>query len=82
MNKRTETAIEVLKNGGCFRYALERNYHGHEKFKMRLLNAQGRVVKGVGFATKEELNGSLQYRHVGVTSTWAQEWVWGEGAAA
>jgi hypothetical protein len=49
---------------------------------MRLLNAQGRVVKGVGYATKEELNASLQYRHVGVTSTWAQEWVWGEGVAA
>ena len=82
MSKRTETAIEVLKNGGYFRYALERNYMGGEKFKMRLLTATGNVVAGVGFQTKEELASRLQRRSCAPSSTWPQEWVLAEGVAA
>ena len=76
MSKRTELAIEVLKNGGYFRNALERNYHGHEKFVTRLYTSNGRVVKGVGFQTRSELEGKgmLQRRPCPISSTWPQEW--------
>jgi uncharacterized protein YjhX (UPF0386 family) len=55
MNKRTEQALNVLAQGGQFRYALERNYHGREQFKARLIDAQGQTVKGVSYATLADL---------------------------
>lgn len=76
MSKRNETAIEVLKNGGFFRKALERNYHGGETFVTRLRDAQGRVVKGVGCKTLWELQdaGLIQSRPCCSGSTFPQEW--------
>ena len=82
MSKRTETAIEVLKSGGFFRYVLENSYMGGEKFKMRLRDASGRVVAGIGYQTKRELEGRLQSRSCASSSTWPQEWVLAEGVAA
>lgn len=82
MSKRTETAIEVLKSGGYFRYALERSYQGGEKFKMRLRTANGSVVKGVGYQSKAELESKLVSRPCASSSTWPQEWVLAEGVAA
>jgi hypothetical protein len=82
MSKRTETAIEVLKSGGYFRYALERSYQGGEKFKMRLRAANGAVVKGVGYQTKTELETRLTRRACAPSSTWPQEWALAEGVAA
>ena len=82
MSKRTETAIEVLKSGGYFRYALERHYHGGEKFKMRLRDAHGHVVKGVGYQSKRDLENMLVSRPCAPSSTWPQEWVLAEGVAA
>lgn len=76
ISKRAERAIEVLKSGGYFRYALERHYHGGEKFKMRLRSATGQVIAGVGHAACHELRakGLLRQRSCPVSSTWPQEW--------
>ena len=69
-----ETAMEVLKNGGYFRKALERNYHGGETFVTRLRTAGGHIVRGVGFQTFLKLENQLQYRECAPSSTWPQEW--------
>lgn len=76
MSKRNETAIEVLKNGGFFRNALERNYHGGETFVTRLYDAQRRVVKGVGRKTLWELEAAnlVRRRPCLSSSTWPEEW--------
>jgi hypothetical protein len=58
MSKRIETAKQVLKDGGHFKYALERSYHGGEKFKTRLISANGQIVKSVGGAALRELKDS------------------------
>jgi hypothetical protein len=82
MATREAKAIEVLKAGGCFRYALERNFRGHEKFVMRLRTAGGAVVKGIGYATQRAFleAGMLVRRECARSSTWPQEWVLAAGA--
>jgi hypothetical protein len=51
-------ALEVLKEGGEFRYALEMNsYTKREQFKARLKTAAGRTVRGIGVSTMYELKG-------------------------
>lgn len=84
MNKRTELAIEILKNGGYFRKQLETQYRGGEKFHTRLRNANRQIVKGVGFQTWAELedSGMLQRRECLSSSVWPEEWVLREGVAA
>ena len=72
---RETVALEVLRAGGFFRYALERGYHGGEKFKMHLHAANRSVVKGIGHATKRALESALVRRPVAVSSAWPQEWV-------
>jgi hypothetical protein len=62
MNKRTEQALVILSQGGQFRYALERNYHGREQFKARLIDAQGQTVKGVSYATLADLKAAGKVR--------------------
>lgn len=82
MSKRTETAIEVLKSGGYFRYALESSYTGGEKFKMRLRTASGAVVKGVGYHSKRELESLLARRTCAPSTLWPQEWILKDEVAA
>ncbi len=84
MNKRTELAIEILKNGGYFRKQLETQYRGGEKFHTRLRNADRQIVKGVGFQTWAELedSGMLQRRECLSSSVWPEEWVLREEVAA
>jgi hypothetical protein len=49
-------ALEVLKAGGEFRYALEMSsYTRREQFKTRLKTAAGRTVRGIGVSTMYEL---------------------------
>jgi hypothetical protein len=49
-------ALNVLKEGGEFRYALEMNsYTKREQFKARLKTAAGRTVRGIGVSTMYEL---------------------------
>jgi hypothetical protein len=49
-------ALDVLKEGGEFRYALETNsFTKREQFKTRLKTAGQRTVRGIGFATMDEL---------------------------
>lgn len=76
MDKRTETAIEVLKAGGYFRNALEWTWR-REQFKTRLRTADGQIVKGVGEATRHalEVAGKLQRRECAKSSTYGQEWI-------
>ena len=51
-------ALEVLKEGGEFRYALETSsYTRREQFKARLKTASGRTVRGIGVSTMYELEG-------------------------
>ena len=49
-------ALEVLKAGGEFRYALEMSsYTRREQFKARLKTSAGRTVRGIGVSTMYEL---------------------------
>ena len=71
-----ETAMEVLKNGGYFRKALETDSYTHrEMFHTRLRDASGHVVRGIGFQTFVKLESKLQSRECAVSSSWPQEWV-------
>ena len=73
---KTAKALETLKAGGYFRKALERSYHGGEKFKTRLYTAGGDVVKGVGEVTFYALLDAkaLRNRDCIRSSAYAQEW--------
>ena len=62
MNKRTEQALNVLAQGGKFRYALERSFRGGEQFRARLIDAQGQTVKGMGYATLADLKAAGKVR--------------------
>lgn len=75
---KTTKALETLKAGGYFRKALERSYHGGEKFKTRLYTAGGDVVKGVGEVTFYALLDAkaLRNRDCIRSSAYAQEWEW------
>jgi hypothetical protein len=49
-------ALDVLNEGGEFRYALETNsYTKSEQFRTRLKNSGGGTVRGIGFVTTDEL---------------------------
>lgn len=74
MNKRTQTAIEVLKAGGYFRKQLETKFNGREQFVYRLRDARGQVVKGIGFKTFCELEATLIRKECERSSVWPQEW--------
>jgi hypothetical protein len=51
-------ALEVLREGGEFRYALEMSsYTRREQFKARLKTASGQTVRGIGISTMYELKG-------------------------
>lgn len=57
LSSRARRALEVLSNGGEFKYALERNsFTGREQFQWRLIAANGGKVAGMGHATYHELN--------------------------
>ena len=76
LNKREELALNTLATGGYFRKALERTYQGRDQFVMRLRDANGQVVKGVGYATWSKFNNMrvLKDRPCTCTSTWPTEW--------
>lgn len=58
LSKRAQQALEVLANGGEMVHRLERNsYTGREQFQTRFCAsaAWNSAVKGLGFATRTEL---------------------------
>lgn len=58
LSARAQKALDVLANGGEFAIRLERDrYTGFEKFKYRLqaTKAWSSTIKGIGFATFDEL---------------------------
>ncbi len=56
LSTRASDALNVLADGGEFKYALERNsYTGREQFQWRLKAASGCTVRGIGGATFREL---------------------------
>ncbi len=58
LSARASTALDILADGGSFRYGLERNsYTGREQFAWRLQTAGGSRVHGVGGAAYRELTG-------------------------
>jgi hypothetical protein len=75
-NQKEKLAMEVLQAGGYFRKQLERQYHGREQFQYRLREANGAVVKGVGFQTWRVLHeaGLLAYKPCEKSSVWPEEW--------
>ncbi len=79
LSARASRALEILENGGKFRYQLENGYHGREQFQMRLRDACGEVVKGIGFKAKCELEDAglivYQHPHDARSSVWPQEWI-------
>jgi hypothetical protein len=72
LSARALIALNVLSDGGHFRYGLERNsYTGREQFQWRL-QKNGKNVKGVGGATYYELEAAgFQFKKEwpGMTST-------------
>lgn len=74
---RTETATAVLAQGGYFRKQLEIKYMGREQFVTRLRDANGQIVRGVGFKTWAELqdSGKLRSRSCAPSSCWPEEWI-------
>ncbi len=57
LSNRATAALDVLANGGSFRYALTRNdYTRREQFQWSLRTSGGYAVKGYGGATYHELN--------------------------
>lgn len=57
LSNRAKQALDILGNGGCFTYALERNsYTGREQFQWRLRARNGCKVSGIGRAAYYELN--------------------------
>ena len=58
LSNRAQRALDVLANGGEMVHRLERNgYTGREQFQTRFCTSAdwGSVVKGLGFATRCEL---------------------------
>jgi hypothetical protein len=56
LTARASDALNILADGGSFRYALERNnYTGREQFQWHLLGARGGRISGIGGATFREL---------------------------
>ena len=86
LSARAQRALEVLRAGGKFRYALESGYRGREQFRMRLRGPRGEVVPGIGYQAKVELEaaGLIQYQHPhdARSSAWPQEWVLREAEMA
>lgn len=67
LSHRAQKALEILERGGKFVVRLERdNYTGREQFRTRLLT-NGFVVKGIGSATRHELEGMLRVLNGGTT---------------
>lgn len=57
LTSRAKQALDILADGGCFTYALERNgYTGREQFQWHLRARTGGNVRGIGRATYHELN--------------------------
>lgn len=57
LSTRAKQALDILADGGCFTYALERNgYTGREQFQWRLRARNGGKVHGIGRAAYYELN--------------------------
>lgn len=55
LSARAKKAVEILKSGGQFRYALERDsYTGYSQFKASLV-LKGHKVKGFGHSVFSDL---------------------------
>lgn len=55
LSNRAQQALDILANGGEMTYLLERNsYTGREQFQTRF-KINGGAVKGLGHATRHEL---------------------------
>jgi hypothetical protein len=55
LSPRAAKALEILKAGGEFKYALTTGWQGREQFQWSLQAAKGGKVKGYGHATYYEL---------------------------
>lgn len=76
LSARARRVVEVCSAGGFARYALERHWHGGEKFAMRVYDAEHRKVPGLGYAAVHEAlkAGYLTDRPCVRSSAWPTEW--------
>ena len=58
LSNRAKRALDILADGGEIVHRLERNsYTGREQFQTRFI-ANGSTIRGLGFATRAELEGA------------------------
>jgi hypothetical protein len=55
ISNRAVEALRTLAAGGSFVERLERNFNGQMKFKTRLYDSAGALVKGIGGQTRHEI---------------------------
>jgi hypothetical protein len=77
LNGRGRRVVEILAAGGFARSALETGYGGREKFCVRVYDADGALVPGLGYAAVANAIavGALISRPCARSSTWPSEYV-------
>lgn len=56
LSKKAQAVLVLMQAGAYWRHALEKDdYTGREQFKTRLRDANGYVIKGYGFQTRQEM---------------------------
>lgn len=76
LTAKAKQVVEICKNGGYVRYALEKNVFGREQFETRVYDSNNKVVKGLGYksAYLAIAKGLLIPRECFYGSAAAQEW--------
>lgn len=76
LSKRALACVDLMKTGAYWRYALETQFRGGEKFTPRL-RVKGQVVPGYGMKTFFEMKDADLFvqRDCPRSSTWPQEYV-------
>ena len=76
LSKKAQDALVLMQAGAYWRHALEADsYNGREQFKVRLRDANGHVIKGYGFQTRQEMLDAylLVRRDCPCSSAWPTE---------
>ena len=76
LSAKAAKVADVCKAGGFVRYALESGYGGREQFQVRVYDAAGFVVKGLGYRAAHDAIalGLIKSRPCVRDSSWPQEW--------
>lgn len=76
LSAKAAQVVEICKAGGFARYALETGYGGRVQFATRVYDANGSVVKGLGYKAVHDAIalGLIKSRPCPKSTTWPQEW--------